>query len=60
MATISITLPGSYIFNDKKYDAAKGKRHQTAVENRKQNEYKQKIEWMKTKDSTDENRKSNG
>jgi hypothetical protein len=55
LATSSITLPGSYIFNDKKYDAAKGKRHQTADANRKLNEYKQKTERMKTENRMDEN-----
>ena len=35
-------------FQRQKNDATEGKRHQTADENRKQNEYKQKIEWIKT------------
>ena len=55
MAVTSITQPGTYIASDKINDAAEGKRHQTAGENRKQNGYKQKTERMETENSTVEN-----
>ena len=47
LAVTSITQPGTYIASDKINDAAEGKRHQTAGENRKQNGGKQKTEQTK-------------
>lgn len=55
MAVTSITQPASHIVKDKKIAVAEGKRHQTAGENRKQNGYKQKTEWLEIENSTDEN-----
>lgn len=59
MAVTSITQPGIHIVSDKINDAAEGKRHQTAGENRKQNGYKKETEQVQTENRIDINRKQN-